>query len=181
MRGPANLNFIQNNQDDQVPIGPTTVLTSSPIPDNFNLVGNNAEDNQESIAPAESKTQGAKPKAIKYISNGTTERDDGMVDLRQTGDAGKLKKQLLDNPTEENSNNEPALNAELTTGAEFDQNTGSLRMQALRSASNWSLGRLNTESSIYSCYCELIKNAQNFIYIENPFFISSTSKTGVEN
>ena len=104
-----------------------------------------------------------------------------MVDLRQKGDSSKLKKQLLDNPTEENSNNEPALNAELTTGEEFDKNTGTLRMQALRSASNWSLGRLNTESSIYSCYCELIKNAQNFIYIENQFFISSTSKTGVEN
>ena len=40
-------------------------------------------------------------------------------------------------------------------------------MQALRSASNWSLGRINTESSIYACYCELIKNAQNYIYIEN--------------
>lgn len=54
-------------------------------------------------------------------------------------------------------------------------------MQALRSASNWSLGRLNTESSIYACYCELIKNAQSYIFIENQFFISSTSKTGVEN
>ena len=54
-------------------------------------------------------------------------------------------------------------------------------MQALRSASNWSLGRRSTESSIYNCYQELIDKSQKYIYIENQFFISSTSSTGVEN
>lgn len=54
-------------------------------------------------------------------------------------------------------------------------------MQALRSANEWSLGRKNTENSIYNCYLELIYEAEQFIYIENQFFISSTSATGVEN
>lgn len=54
-------------------------------------------------------------------------------------------------------------------------------MQALRSASNWSLGRLEVENSIMQCYKEIISKSQKYIYIENQFFISSTSGVGVEN
>lgn len=54
-------------------------------------------------------------------------------------------------------------------------------MQALRSASDWSIGRLKIESSIKNCYKDLIAKSQRYIYIENQFFISSTSGVGVEN
>ena len=64
---------------------------------------------------------------------------------------------------------------------EEGRDVGDLTMQALRSASNWSLGKRNTECSIYECYLELIDKAEHFIYIENQFFISSTSGAGVEN
>lgn len=51
---------------------------------------------------------------------------------------------------------------------------GKMKMQALRSASFWSLGLTQVERSIQNCYIEMIANAQNYIYIENQFFISST-------
>jgi phosphatidylserine/phosphatidylglycerophosphate/cardiolipin synthase-like enzyme len=51
-----------------------------------------------------------------------------------------------------------------------------LRMQALRSASHWSIGLQETEHSIQNCYLDLIDNAERFIYIENQFFISSWVK-----
>lgn len=54
-------------------------------------------------------------------------------------------------------------------------------MQALRSAGDWSLGRRNTEHSIHEAYLESIEAARHYIYIENQFFISSTSSDGVEN
>lgn len=52
---------------------------------------------------------------------------------------------------------------------------GQMRMQALRSASPWSLGRKSTESSIYECYLEAIANSDRYVYIENQFIISSTT------
>jgi phospholipase D1/2 len=61
------------------------------------------------------------------------------------------------------------------------ERAGVLTMQALRSASNWSLGRLEVENSIMQCYKEIISKSQKYIYIENQFFISSTSGVGVEN
>ena len=42
-------------------------------------------------------------------------------------------------------------------------------VQALRSASEWSMG-LNpshTECSVYNAYLDLIENSKHFIYIEN--------------
>ena len=55
--------------------------------------------------------------------------------------------------------------------------------QMLRSASHWSIGlRENqTENSIQMAYLELISNAEKFIYIENQFFVSSTSGDPVKN
>jgi hypothetical protein len=61
----------------------------------------------------------------------------------------------------------------------FDK--GSFKLQALRSANEWSLGKIKTENSIYQAYLDLIEKSQRFIYIENQFFISSTSDTGVKN
>lgn len=62
-----------------------------------------------------------------------------------------------------------------------EQSDKLLTMQALRSASPWSLGRRTVESSIHECYLEAIANADRFIYIENQFIISSTGTSGVEN
>ena len=58
---------------------------------------------------------------------------------------------------------------------------GTIKMQALRSSAKWSLGKQDTEHSIYNAYRELIASSKQFIYIENQFFISSTSDQGVKN
>ena len=45
-------------------------------------------------------------------------------------------------------------------------------IQALRSVSEWSIGKTDTECSILKAYYKLIDNAKHYIYIENQFFIS---------
>ncbi|KAH9914591.1 phospholipase D/nuclease [Fomitopsis serialis] len=52
---------------------------------------------------------------------------------------------------------------------------GTCRVQAVRSVSDWSNGVL-TEHSVQNAYCQLIMEANHFIYIENQFFISSTQQ-----
>lgn len=52
---------------------------------------------------------------------------------------------------------------------------GSMKIQALRSASHWSIGLDTKENSIYECYLEMISTAQHYIYLENQFFMSSYS------
>ncbi|KAL5565959.1 hypothetical protein UlMin_029123 [Ulmus minor] len=46
------------------------------------------------------------------------------------------------------------------------------RCQIVRSVSQWSAGTSQTEDSIHKAYCSLIERAENFVYIENQFFIS---------
>lgn len=46
---------------------------------------------------------------------------------------------------------------------------GTVRAQIVRSSDDWSSGILN-EHSIQNAYCETIRNAQHFVYIENQFF-----------
>ena len=48
-------------------------------------------------------------------------------------------------------------------------NQGSVRAQIVRSSDDWSSGILN-EHSIQNAYCEVIRNAEHFVYIENQFF-----------
>jgi phospholipase D1/2 len=52
-------------------------------------------------------------------------------------------------------------------------NEGNLRIQMLRSASEWSIGLDpgSKESSIHNAYKDLIENSESFIYIENQFFM----------
>lgn len=50
---------------------------------------------------------------------------------------------------------------------------GTITAQIIRSSADWSSGIL-TEHSIQNAYCELIRKAQHFIYIENQFFSEST-------
>ncbi|PCH39070.1 phospholipase D/nuclease [Wolfiporia cocos MD-104 SS10] len=73
---------------------------------------------------------------------------------------------------------------EATYGDEFDDPelyprppNGTCRVQAVRSVSDWSHGVL-TEHSIQNAYCQLILEASHHIYIENQFFISTTTQEG---
>jgi phospholipase D1/2 len=52
--------------------------------------------------------------------------------------------------------------------------TGTCEVQILRSASAWSLGIEDTESSIHSAYVKMIEDSEHFVYMENQFFITST-------
>ncbi|KDQ51771.1 hypothetical protein JAAARDRAFT_184790 [Jaapia argillacea MUCL 33604] len=54
---------------------------------------------------------------------------------------------------------------------------GSCRVQVVRSVCDWSHGVL-TEHSIQNAYCQLIREANHYIYIENQFFISNTGNEG---
>ncbi|CAD8108230.1 unnamed protein product [Paramecium sonneborni] len=58
---------------------------------------------------------------------------------------------------------------------------GECQTQIVRSASNWSIGSSssNSECSIHVAYTQLISEAQNFIYIENQFFISATDNNSI--
>ncbi|KAF2154166.1 phospholipase D/nuclease [Myriangium duriaei CBS 260.36] len=62
------------------------------------------------------------------------------------------------------------------TGRPDSQNIqGSVHAQVVRSSADWSSGIL-TEQSIQNAYCEVIRNAQHFVYIENQFFITATGE-----
>ncbi|KAK4907117.1 hypothetical protein LTR28_000503, partial [Elasticomyces elasticus] len=50
---------------------------------------------------------------------------------------------------------------------------GSVHAQLVRSSADWSSGIL-TEQSIQNAYCEVIRNAEHYVYIENQFFITAT-------
>ncbi|KAJ2784835.1 hypothetical protein H4R18_000869 [Coemansia javaensis] len=52
------------------------------------------------------------------------------------------------------------------------QYRGTCRTQVLRSSAEWSMG-ITKESSIHTAYCEMIRDAKHFIYIENQFFVSN--------
>ncbi|KAL1961112.1 hypothetical protein VTO42DRAFT_3057 [Malbranchea cinnamomea] len=45
--------------------------------------------------------------------------------------------------------------------------------QIVRSCSKWSIGK-ETEHSIADAYCQIIRESEHFIYIENQFFITAT-------
>lgn len=58
--------------------------------------------------------------------------------------------------------------------------TGTCEVQILRSASDWSLGLIDTEHSIMNAYCKMIEESEHFVYIENQFFITSTETMNVK-
>ncbi len=55
-------------------------------------------------------------------------------------------------------------------------NRGTVSAQLVRSSADWSMGIKPAEHSIQNAYCELIRNAQHYVYIENQFFITATSE-----
>ena len=52
---------------------------------------------------------------------------------------------------------------------------GTVHAQLVRSSADWSLGIL-TEQSIQNAYCQVIRDARHFVYIENQFFITATGE-----
>lgn len=50
---------------------------------------------------------------------------------------------------------------------------GTVHAQLVRSSADWSSGIL-TEQSIQTAYCQVIREAKHFVYIENQFFITAT-------
>jgi phospholipase D1/2 len=57
--------------------------------------------------------------------------------------------------------------------------TGTCQVQILRSCSPWSIGTPNkVEHSIMNAYCSLIESSDHYVYIENQFYISSTTVDG---
>ncbi|KAF2659568.1 phospholipase D/nuclease [Lophiostoma macrostomum CBS 122681] len=55
-------------------------------------------------------------------------------------------------------------------------NRGTVHAQIVRSSADWSSGILPTEHSIQTAYCDLIREAQHYVYIENQFFITATGE-----
>ncbi|SCU80111.1 LAFA_0B07558g1_1 [Lachancea sp. 'fantastica'] len=52
-------------------------------------------------------------------------------------------------------------------------------VQVLRSAGRWSLGLKKTEHSIQNAYLKLIETSNHYVYMENQFFVTSSSWDGV--
>ena len=61
----------------------------------------------------------------------------------------------------------------LSTKPWANEDAGTVHAQIVRSSADWSSGIL-TEHSIQTAYCEIIRNAQHYVYIENQFFITAT-------
>ncbi|KAF2639655.1 phospholipase D/nuclease [Massarina eburnea CBS 473.64] len=56
------------------------------------------------------------------------------------------------------------------------QERGTVQAQLVRSSADWSSGLQPPEHSIQNAYCDLIRHAQHFVYIENQFFITATGE-----
>lgn len=52
---------------------------------------------------------------------------------------------------------------------------GTIHAQIVRSSADWSSGIL-AEQSIQNAYCQVIREAKHFVYIENQFFITATGE-----
>lgn len=61
--------------------------------------------------------------------------------------------------------------------------TGTCEIQICRSVGPWSMGIQHIEHSIQNAYCKAIQLSDHFVYIENQFFITSTTVEGtvIEN
>ena len=55
-------------------------------------------------------------------------------------------------------------------------NRGTVHAQIVRSSADWSSGILPAEHSIQTAYCDLIREADHYVYIENQFFITATGE-----
>jgi len=53
---------------------------------------------------------------------------------------------------------------------------GTVHAQLVRSSADWSSGILPVEHSIQNAYCDLIRAAEHYVYMENQFFITATGE-----
>ena len=74
--------------------------------------------------------------------------------------------------TEEEMNSLPYLDA--------IKDRSTCECQLLRSTGNWSLGLKETDNSIQKAYLKMIETSQHYMYIENQFFVTSSSWDGVQ-
>jgi len=150
----------------------------------INMVANNAEDNDDQFQPNYVNPGANLAATSKSIGQF------GFYDLSNAsiGPQGIIPQPMpslnvaVHDPIQDNyerlQNAAPAMEySSLVGGLIIFQNddevaTGPMKMQALRSASPWSLGKKKTEASIYQAYLQCIESAERFIYIENQFFIS---------
>ena len=58
-------------------------------------------------------------------------------------------------------------------GEEYGHGQNTIHAQVVRSSADWSSGIL-TEQSIQNAYCQVIREAKHYVYIENQFFITAT-------
>merc|ERR1740139_50811 len=71
---------------------------------------------------------------------------------------------------------------QLTVGGYPSPNVStSCRCQIVRSLGEWSGGLTFSESSYYEAWIEVINSAQNFIFMEQQYFISSTGESSARN
>ena len=144
----------------------------------LNLIGNNAEAtaNAENIATLAKFGLGEGFQLDKEDPNRRYE----IRDVHDLGKLGPFPKPSFA-PSAHFLNPPPQMPLNLHTASlrteSFFENKGTFKMMALRSATDWSLGLDHTEQSIHNCYLHLIETAERFIYIENQYFISSTSET----
>jgi len=62
-----------------------------------------------------------------------------------------------------------------TGNPDTNNKQGTVHAQLVRSSADWSSGIL-PEHSIQNAYCEVIRHAQHYVYIENQFFITATGE-----
>jgi phospholipase D1/2 len=114
-------------------------------------------------------------------------RDKSLPDLpAEAGQQGDRSKQENDKMTGNAPQKEGTVSAsggvaekskgyssELAGAAKAVGGRGSVHAQLVRSSADWSSGIL-TEQSIQNAYCQVIREAKHYVYIENQFFITAT-------
>ena len=139
----------------------------------------------------QSTHQDSVPSPSRYPSSGAgleERRDERKLDTKSQGEPWNLRQiekegeALKDHFRERFHHVQQEYAGHGQSSAPAHQSRGPMSCQVVRSASKWSHG-INTEHSIANAYIDVIQNSQHFVYIENQFFITATSKeqTPVKN
>ena len=124
--------------------------------------------NIEDFFPLNKETENVPNEDIKSLINEFGEKEDknknSQLQRQMTHQINKYKtmkirQKMYFGEDEEEESKDQAVNMDFN-------------IQALRSVSEWSIGKSVTECSILKGYYNLIDNAKHYIYIENQFFIT---------
>lgn len=111
-----------------------------------------------------------------FVKRDKYKRDDGYPWLTMTGREGENEDLVaVQRPKFPVGGYEHHPIQPLETKPWAHDHPGTVHAQIVRSSCDWSSGIL-VEHSIQNAYCEVIRNAQHFVYIENQFFITATSE-----